>query len=167
MSVDAVSINALIDRELQKLSDRRVVDHVRSLLITPRVETRAWDYGKPDDAYPCWIVLAHKRSNTGIAYSEFGFGPANPWGLLFLEGSEHMSMGMDSGWFVHFLDAYFDSAASSDLPIWRVFQGRDFPGTPISAEGGWDETWAKVMRLRSEQPDDRFNCWQSVYISAS
>lgn len=76
-----------------------------------------------------------------------------------------MSMGMDSGWFEHFLDAYFESPASADLPIWRVFQGHAFPGTPISEEGGWEETWAKVMRLREEQPGQRFNCWQSVYVS--
>jgi hypothetical protein len=59
-----------------------------------------------------------------------------PWGLLFLEGTDHMSMGMDSGWFEHFLEAYFESQASSEVPIWRVFQhqGTDFPGKAITAE---------------------------------
>lgn len=125
---------------------------------------RGWDYGDPD-AYPCWLVLAHKASNTGIAYSEHGFGPAMPWGLLFLEGAENMSMGMDSGWFKHFLDAYFDSMAASELPIWRVFerQGSDFYGIPVTHESTWDTTWAEIERLRSEHPELIYNCWQSVY----
>ena len=164
-SVTANTVTTLIEHELDKVSDRRVLDHVRSLLIPPQLQMRPWDYGAADDAYPCWLAFADRPSNTGIAYCEFGFGPTRPWGLLSLEGNA-MSMGMDSGWFAHFLDAYFESSAT-DLPIWRVFQGRDFPGTPISDEGGWEKTWAEVMRLRDEQPDQRFNCWQSVYVSAS
>jgi len=35
---------------------------------------------------------------------------------------------------------------------------------PITDEDGWDSTWENVMRLRSEQPHVRFECWQSVYI---
>ena len=165
MNATATTVSALIEDELHRLDDPRVVDHVRSLLVPPQVQMRPWDYGAANDTYPCWLAFAHRPSNTGIAYCEFGFGPAHPWGLLFLEGSAHMSMGMDSGWFEHFLDAYFDSPASADLPIWRVFQGHDFPGSPISGESGWEETWAKVMRLREEQPDQRFYCWQSVYVS--
>jgi len=125
---------------------------------------RAWDYGEPDEVYPCWLLLAEKSSNTGIAYCEFGFGPTRPWGLLFLEG-KYMSMGMDSGWFDRFLDAYFESMSATNLPIWRVFEqnGSDFPGKPISVEGTWEATWDVVMRLRSERPQLGFNCWQSVY----
>jgi hypothetical protein len=134
MGVSPATVSALIEDELAKLGDRRVVEHIRGLLIPPQLQTRSWDYGAPGDTYPCWLVLAHRASNTGMAYSEFGFGPEMPWGLLFLD--EHTSMGMDSGWFAHFLDAYFDSMASSELPIWRVFQhqGGDFPGTPITGE---------------------------------
>src|SRR5260221_7478632 len=130
-----------------------------------RIEERGWDYGAPGESYPCWLLLAHRPSNTAIAYCEFGFGPATPWGLLFLEGTQHMSMGMDSGWFDCFLDAYFDSKASAELPIWRVFRhhGNDFPGIPITEEGSWDATWAEVMRLRAEQSSFRYDCWQGVY----
>jgi len=164
-SLTAESVNALVDSELGRLRDQRVVAHIRSLLVTPRAQQRAWDYGEPGQSYPCWLVLAHRPSNTGIAYCEHGFGPKMPWGLLTLEGTEHMSMGMDSGWFDRFPDAYFESHASADLPIWRVFEcnGVEFPGTPITAEGAWDATWAEVKRLRSERPGLRYNCWQSVY----
>ena len=165
----AVSVSGLIEGELSTLSDRRVIEHIRRLLVRPELQMRQWAYGAPDTVYPCWLVLAHGASNTGIAHCELGFGPRAPWGLLFLDGTAvQMAMGEDSAWFRRFLDAYFESAASSELPIWRVFQqdGSDFPGTPISAEGAWDATWAEVMRLRTEQPDVRFNCWQSVYSPA-
>jgi len=83
---------------------------------------REWDYGVPGQTYPCWSVLNHIESNTGIAFCEFGFGPRSPWGLVMLSGAEHMSLGMDAGWFETFLEAYFDSRAITDLPIWRVFK---------------------------------------------
>ena len=44
------------------------------------------------------LVLKHQHSDTGIAYCEQGFGPSDPWGLVFLSG-DHMGIGMDSGWF--------------------------------------------------------------------
>ena len=92
--------------ELATLNDRRVIAQLRSFMVARVPQMRAWDYGAAGDAYPCWLVLAQKSQNTGIAYCESGFGPRMPWGLLFLEGTEHMSMGMDSGWFDRFLDAY-------------------------------------------------------------
>ena len=164
-TISANSLCLLIEKELAMLDDNRVIEHIRRLLIPPCLQTKAWDYGEPGDAYPCWLVLAHQASNTAIAYCEFGFGPKNPWGLLFLEGSEYLSMGMDSGWFRHFLDAYFDSFAATELPVWRVFQqqGSALPRVPITDEDTWDATWAKVERLRKENPSFRYDCSQSVY----
>jgi len=157
-------VTDLLERELATLRDRRVIDHIRSLLVRPKVQPRAWNYGQPGETYPCWIVLEHPASNTGIAYCEHGFGPAFPWGLLFLEG-EHLSMGMDSGWFERFLEAYFESKVATELPIWRVFEnhGEDFPGKAISAEGSWEDTWAEVQGLRRTEATVRFDCWQSIY----
>jgi hypothetical protein len=43
-------------------------------------------------------VLEHTESNTGIAYSEGGFGPHDPWGLVSLSG-DHMGVGMDASWY--------------------------------------------------------------------
>jgi hypothetical protein len=158
------SITALLELELSALSDSRVVDHIRSLLVTPKCQSRPWDYGQPGEEFPCWLVLEHLVSNTAIAYCEQGFGPEMPWGLLFLTG-KHMSMGMDSGWFEHFLEAYFDSQVAPDLPIWRVFQhsGTDYPGTAITPEGSWDVTWAEVLRLRGANDGYRYDCSQSIF----
>lgn len=166
MSISASRLPKMVEAELLELGDSRITAHVRSLLVSPYQVIRGWDYGAVDGAYPCWSVLEHQASNTGIAYCESGFGPGTPWGLVFLAGTEHMSMGMDSGWFSNFLDAYFESAASQ-LHIWRVFQQLDdeYPGQPISAENSWESTWAEVMRLRELSPTERYHCRQSIYPS--
>jgi len=149
MGVTAASLTALIDGEISALKDPRVINHIRGLLVPPEAQMRPWDYGTPGESYPC------------IAYCESGFGPSTPWGLISVQG-KYMSMGMDSGWFKRFLDAYFESAPSTDLPIWRVFEG-GFPGIPVTDEDAWDATWAAIMRLRKEKPQLQFNCGQSVY----
>jgi len=164
VSASPATICASLERELAALKDPRVASHIRSLLIPPKCQMRAWDYGKPGEEFPCWLVLEHAASNTGIAYCEHGFGPTMPWGLLFLSG-QHMSMGMDSGWYERFLEAYFESQVAPELPIWRVFQhrGTDYPGRAITSEGPWDDTWSEVMRLRGANDGCRYDCGQSVY----
>jgi len=127
VTITAEFLIARVEEELATLNDRRVVAHIRSLMVAPAPQMRAWDYGAPGDAFLCWLVLAQGSQNIGIAYCEQGFGPRNSWGLLFLEGPR-LSIGSDCGWFDRFLDAYFESPASSEIPIWEVFRqdGNDF-----------------------------------------
>ncbi len=168
MTVSPVLLLEHVDKELSAIGDRRVAEHVRSLLVTPKIVVRGWDYGRESEEYPCWFVLEHPQSNTGIAYCEYGFGPSDPWGLVFLSGTEHMTIGMDAGWYPNFLGAYFESSAAADLPIWRVFCesiGGHYPGTPLTPEGDWHSTWSEVMRLRKLNPGIRYHCEQSVYRS--
>jgi hypothetical protein len=74
-----------------------------------------------------------------------------------------MSMGMDSGWYPTFLQAYFESFVAALLPIWRVFK-TDPSGErlPITPESGWDETWMQVMRHREEDSASRYDCDTSI-----
>jgi hypothetical protein len=66
--------------------------------------------------YPCWFQDA--QSGGEIAYCEYGFGPRCPWGLVSSADEErHRSMGMGSGWYTTFLDAFFESFACVELPI--------------------------------------------------
>lgn len=163
MAVTPAEITAQLDSEFSALGGhRRVVDHVRSLLVPPRREMRAWDYG-PVDEYPCWLILEHESSGTGIAYCEFGFGPGHPWGLIGLDAEA--SMGMDSGWYSRFFRAYFESFAAADLPIWHVVRRRDnlAPVEVMSAEGSYDDTWAEVMRLRERNDGFLYDCDQIIY----
>jgi len=112
--MEATEIERLVHLELDRIADKDLVAAIVPLLVAPRLEDRGWDYGAPDQTYPCWIVLEHAPSNTAIAYCVQGFGPGCPWGLLFLRG-EHLSMGMDSGWFT-FLEDAFRGSMACDLP---------------------------------------------------
>jgi hypothetical protein len=166
MPATPATIRSLVEAELLELSDARVVSHIQSLLVEPQVILREWDYGTPGEAYPCWSVLAHEKSNTGIAYCEQGFGPRSPWGLVVLSGSSHMSIGMDSGWFETFLQAYFDSAAATELSIWQVFkqEADTYPGIALTDESDWSSTWEKVYRLRVLDPSARYHCSTSIQV---
>ena len=106
----AVDIEALVARQVEGIRQPDLVRAIRPLLVPPRCEPRPWDYGAPSQTYPCWIVLEHQPSNTGIAFCELGYGPSYPWGLLFLKGP-HLSMGMDSQWFISLEEAFRDSMA--------------------------------------------------------
>jgi len=164
VAVDPETLKSLIERELESLSDARVLGHIRGLLVEPEVVFRAWDYGKPGEQYACWTVLRHAASKTGIAYCENGFGPRCPWGLVGVEeDDEPGSIGMDSGWFMSLLDAYFDSFAVTELPIWHVFkETSSWPGEPVTEEGSWDVTWERVERYRKEDPASGYHHHHSI-----
>lgn len=108
--MQAPDIEALVARQVARISQAELLEALRPLLVQPRCEQRPWDYGAAGQTYPCWIVAEHQPSNIGIAYCESGFGPSSPWGLLFLRGP-HLSMGVDSQWFVSLEQAFRDSMA--------------------------------------------------------
>ena len=164
MTIDAAALLTLIEAELATLSDSRIAAHIRTLLVMPVPVMRGWDYGRDGEQYPCWTVLEHAASNTGLAYCEHGFGPRSPWGLVFLKGDESQtSIGMDCSWFTTFLQAFFESMAAKELPIWRVFSTDSAGRTqPISDEGGWDETWSRVLTLRKSDSAHRYDCGNSI-----
>ena len=68
MAVDTNILKALVEEELALITDARVTNHIRSLLIEPKPVLRDWDYGEEGEQYVCWIVLEHHASETGIAY---------------------------------------------------------------------------------------------------
>jgi len=108
----ASDVTSLVEKELVRFTDRDQLERVRTLIIAPRCEQRGWDYGNDNQTYPCWIVAEHQETQTAIAFCEFGFGPDNPWGLLFIAGrGKCESMGMDSGWFRHLDECLQDSFA--------------------------------------------------------
>jgi hypothetical protein len=74
-----------------------------------------------------------------------------------------MSIGMDSNWYTNFLQAYFESFAASELPIWRVFKNDPSGGRlPITPESGWEDTWKQVMLLREQGSASRYDCDTSI-----
>jgi len=158
---------SLIEEELRNVRDDRVVQHVRSLLVEPRGEFRNWDYGAPNERYLCWIVLEHK-SGTGIAYCEEGFAPPCPWGLVSTRGEGgYNSIGQDSGWHPTFMDAYFDSFVSTDLPIWRLFSLDDgWPGQPLTEELSWTDVWKRHEAALQGNPGSKFGVHHTIHYRA-
>jgi len=172
MVKDGADVDRLVDQHLGRISDRRVLAHVKKLRVEPKAVLRDWHYGQPNDRYVCWTAIEEEDSNTGIAYCENGFGPKCPWGLVSVTSTRrNMSIGMDSEWFPGLLDAYFESLAS-DLPIWRVFkregaQPDSRPGVPITEEDTWDDTWKRIMELREKDPNSRYDCGHSIEVMSA
>jgi hypothetical protein len=162
MPVSAEVLKSLIESELATVSDARVTAHVRRALVEPHVVLCNWDYGEPGQQHPCWIVLKDAHSGGEIAYCEDGFGPRSPWGLITSVDGDR-SMGMDSGWFTTFLDAFFDSTACCELPIWRVFSVEP-EGTrvPLTDEGTWESTWSNIEDFRNRYQTNRYECGHSI-----
>jgi hypothetical protein len=104
----ATSISAIVERELAQIDDPGLVECLRPLLVSPFAVERDWNYGAPDETVTCWTVLVHAPSNTVIAYSEQGFGPSFPWGIVSLSGKD-MSCGMDCQWFESLESAFRES----------------------------------------------------------
>src|SRR5581483_10325952 len=114
MSLGAEDIKALVETEIDRASSPHAAELMRKLLVPPRCELRPWAYSVPVVQHPCWIVAEHQRSQTAVAYCEYGFGPRTPWGLLWIAG-DHLTMGDDSGWFTSFEEAVMDSFAANEL----------------------------------------------------
>jgi len=171
-AIDPALLRSMIEEELSAVSDQRVVEQVRSLLVEPSPTMRLWDYGELDgshaEQYPCWTVLEHPTSETCIVYSGFGFGPSSPWGLLMSDPTA--SMGMDAQWYTRFLNVFFESPAAANLPIWQVFEQdpSDESLRPLTEELPEAEARMKAERLRTRHPTRRGRIvhGQSVYQSS-
>jgi hypothetical protein len=107
---DQSAVREYVESELSRIGDERLLARIRELMVEPYPVVRGWDYGKPGESYVCWTVLEHRESNTGIAFCDHGFGPSDPWGLVFLSGP-HMSIGMDCSWYRSIEDAIRESPA--------------------------------------------------------
>lgn len=94
----ADQVSYLVREELDNITDPALLKRIHELLVAPYPVERDWDYGRAGEKFTCWTMLEHSPSNTAIAYCQEGFGPSDPWGLVFLSG-EHMGIGMDGAWF--------------------------------------------------------------------
>jgi hypothetical protein len=159
--MNALAISKLIEAELVAYGDVEIIDFIRQNLVGPRQITLEWDYGPDPDApvtYVGWVVLEDLVAGARVVYCEHGFGPSCPWGLVSLD-SDIPNMGMDSGWFTSFLNAFFDSFSSSRLPIYQVIATHpDGTKTILSEESGLYETWVAVQALRETGDDLRYDC---------
>jgi hypothetical protein len=72
-------------------------------------------------------------------------------------------MGMDSGWFATFLEAFFESVACIALPIWRAFSVEpDGTRIAVTDESGWELAWSQCSNLCDLYPTKRYDCDHSI-----
>ena len=154
-------IEKIVQSELFTISLPEIVAAIKPLLVTPTMHLRNWDYGQPGEAYHCWTVLEHPESDTAIVYSDDGFGPTCPWGLVGLSASDKW-FGMDSGWFRTLEDAFCDSFAVSDLPIWNLVRhdpdgSHSVVETTLSLDNACEK--ANSFNSRRQKPTDGPFCF--------
>ena len=117
--MNLAKVQTLLEKEIEHIPHQEMREAIERHRVKLRIENREWDYSKEYKTYPCCIVLEDPITNTAIAYCEEGFGPANPWGLLFIKG-QHMNMGMDAAWFSCIEDAVRESM------FWKGNNPRDY-----------------------------------------
>lgn len=110
-------IKDLIQKQLLLIKNPIVKYGLESILIEPTKHLRDWDYGAKGEQFECWTIAVDTISDTSIVYSDYGFGPRKPWGLVF---TSKLWFGMDSGWFDNLEDCFLESYFAGGLPIWCI-----------------------------------------------
>jgi hypothetical protein len=102
-------INALVSEQMRIIArvDRR--DALERLLVPPRQEVRDWDYGLPGERYAYWVVAESVDRGIILAHCSQGFGPDMPWGFLFTNDPNGMTLGMDAQWSWYLEEAFVRS----------------------------------------------------------
>lgn len=153
MPCTADDVAALVAREVAAIADADVREAVRGRMITPARHLRDWDYGAPGERYPCWTVATDPESDSAIVYSEHGFGPSQPWGIVALSVA---AFGMDAGWFSRLEDAFVGSFLARDLPIWDVV-AETGPSRLMASSLPMDEAFSQRGALAAGDPAGRYH----------
>jgi hypothetical protein len=145
----------IVARELAAIADPVVREALRVRLRPPERHLRDWDYGADGQQFPCWTVVSDPASDTAIVYSQHGFGPESPWGLVPLS---RLWFGMDSGWFLRLEDAFVESHLASDLQIWDVVTRNDRQEVQVVASSlAFRPAFAKRDELQERNPESIFH----------
>jgi hypothetical protein len=108
-----IDVRERVEAELASIQDDVVREGLRSFLVEPELHVREWDYGRPGTVFECWYVAKAPATGFALVYSDHGFGPGNPWGIV---RTSDRAIGMDAGWFLRLEDAFVDSFGE-DFPV--------------------------------------------------
>lgn len=113
------NLSSLLFKDTKVLSSKRVKEYLLSgkasispnrlaevwnpFEIEPKSLFIGWDYLE-NTTFRSWLVYFNRKTMHGVVYSEFGFGPKNPWGLISLSETPPRS-GMDCSWASDFSSA--------------------------------------------------------------
>jgi hypothetical protein len=99
-----------LEAELASFGDPERRDEFRTLLCTPVVERRCWDW---NDDRPVEVYIFARSPGSPILFACANGGYDDPWGLI-TEGD--LSLGMDAQWYLYLEDAFIDSGISKRPP---------------------------------------------------
>lgn len=161
---NAEDMAALVEAQMQTITDPIVYASLRLLLIPPIKQEREWFYGGTDLVFTCWLVWEDKQSNIGIAYSDFGFGPDNPWGLVFLP---ERFIGDDESWFPTLERTFYDTYPATDLKIWNVVKMANGKILEVIENDLTNEkAYEKLDQLKSDYPTYYYTVTYRTFSSA-
>lgn len=150
MALTRDGVSRLVQEQLDSIRDSAVKEGLIRILVLPEQHLRDWDYGTPGEQFPCWTVAVHEGSGISLVYSEHGFGPKAPWGLV---GTTTLWFGMDSGWFLQLRDCFLDSPAATELSIWQVVKDDGLSTVElIQTNLPWDGAW-KLQKMLMKSSD--------------
>lgn len=107
----SAEVASLVSAELSTFQDPRLRETLSGCLVEPRSHLRLWDWSASLTEYECWMVAESKVWDYGIVYSDAGFGPANPWGLVFLSAN---NIGADYCWYPRLEEAFAESRFTNE-----------------------------------------------------
>jgi len=99
-------IRLLVEDAVGKIRDPIIVEGLRTFLVPPRQEMRTWDWHKPYAKYPVWVVAESLLYDYGIVFTDYGFAPECPWGLVL---SSHDNFDADYCWYPSLEETYKES----------------------------------------------------------
>lgn len=99
-------IQRLVEGAVKEIGDATIAEGLKSFLVLPRRELRTWDWQRPHAQYPVWVVAESSLCDYGIVFSDYGFAPEHPWGLVF---SSHGNFDADFCWYSGLEQAYEES----------------------------------------------------------
>lgn len=103
--MNAKDVNKLLEIELLKISNKKLRNDISSIIVFPYEIMKKWEYGHDSEIYQCWIVAIIPNSNFAIAYSKYGHGKIDPWGIVNLNNDW---FGSDDYWFSSLEDAFLE-----------------------------------------------------------
>ena len=100
-------IASMVASELTGIADPRLANALKRFVVSPpRMEMRTWEWSRPAMEFPTWVAAESADYDYGLVYSDNGFGPDRPWGLVF---SSHDSFGADYCWYPRLIEAFLES----------------------------------------------------------
>src|SRR5260370_39341323 len=89
-------VRILVETQMRKITSRSLARGLETFLTNPRPEMRVWGWSKKPAEYPVWVIAESSRYDYGIVFSDYGFAPEHPWGLIFLS---HSGFDADYCWY--------------------------------------------------------------------